>query len=116
MTDNEGLPRGQYRAVLINKGGEKSERTFTFDGPEEPRYPFPFLTVTEGRYRIDSQYPLSYLLGYDGEGNLLQTITSPPPEGPVADLTLSSEVKSMALWARDDELHCSGLTEAVSLR
>jgi hypothetical protein len=116
MTDNEILPRGQYRAVLINKGGEKSERNFTFDGPEDPRYPFPYLTVTGGRYLIESQYPQGYLLCYDGEGNLLQTITGPPAEGILADLKLSDAARSMALWARDDGLRCSSLTEAVPLR
>ncbi|MDR1059111.1 MAG: hypothetical protein LBL43_06145 [Treponema sp.] len=116
MTDDEDLPRGQYRAVLINKGGEKSERHFTFDGPEDPRHPFPYLTVTGGRYLIESQYPQGYLLCYDGEGNLLQTITGPPAEGSLADLKLSDAARSMALWARDDGLRCSSLTEAVPLR
>jgi hypothetical protein len=116
MTDNEGLPRGQYRAVLINKGGEKSERTFTFDGPLEPSYPFPFLAVTEGRYRIESQYPQGHLLCYDGEGNLLQTVTGPPAEGLLSDLKLSSSIRFMALWAQDEELRCSSLTEAIPLR
>jgi hypothetical protein len=116
MRDNEGLPRGQYRAVLINKGGEKSERTFTFDGPPEPRYPFPYLLAAEGRYRVDSRYPEGSFLCYDGEGVLLQTIPVPSAEGLLSELKLSGEAKSLALWARDGELRCSALTEAVPLR
>jgi len=55
MGAGETLPRGQYRAVLINKGGERSERIFIFDIPEDPLYPFPVLRIEDGRYRVDTR-------------------------------------------------------------
>jgi hypothetical protein len=114
MPENETLPRGRYRAVLINKGGERVERGFTFDAPEDPRYPFPFLFIEEGMYRIDSQYPVHRLICYDQQGNIVETIALSGLEGSLESLPASG--RSAALWAEDPEYHVSALTEAVSLR
>jgi len=110
------LPRGQFRAVLVNKGGEKTERRFTFDGPEESPYPFPFFTVTDGIYRIDSRYPVSHLICYDQQGKAVQTLTLTSIEGNIRDLRLAGSVRTAALWAEDPEYHISALTEAVMVR
>jgi hypothetical protein len=115
--DGEGtLPRGQYRAVLVNKGGERAERLFGFDAPEESPYPFPYLTVAGGRYRIDSFYPENRLVCYDGEGGYLTTLVLDRPEGPLADLRLPAAARSAALWADDSGFFISALTDVVSLR
>ncbi|MDR1618889.1 MAG: hypothetical protein LBS06_07580 [Treponema sp.] len=114
--DGEALPRGQYRAVLVNKGGERAERLFSFDAPEESPYPFPYLSVADGRYRIDSFYPENKLLCYDGEGGYLKTQVLDRPEGPLADLQLPAAARSAALWAADPLLSISALTDVASLR
>jgi hypothetical protein len=116
MSGDEPLPRGQYRAVLINKGGEKTERSFTFDAPEEPRYPFPFITIGGGKYRIDSQYPVNRLICYDQQGSIHQTIIVTNNEGNLSDLDISNNVRSAALWAEDPEYRTSALTEAAAIR
>jgi len=116
MTDNASLPRGQYRAVLVNKGGEKTERNFTYDGPEEPPHPFPYLSVMDGVYRVDSRYPLNRFLCYDQQGKVIHTISINDPQGNIRDLRLPNSVRSAALWAEDPEYRISALTEAVSLR
>ena len=110
------LPRGQFRAVLVNKGGEKTERRFTFDGPEEAPYPFRFFTITDGIYRIDSRYPVSHLICYDQQGKPIQTITISGIEGNIRDLRLTSSVRTAALWAEDPDFHISALTDAVMVR
>ena len=110
------LPRGQYRAVLINKGGEKTERNFTFDGPVEPLYPFPFLSISEGIYRIDSRYPENHLICYDQQGKALQFLTLTEIEGSVRDLKLPNNIRTAALWAEDPEFRISALTDATSVR
>jgi hypothetical protein len=115
MTGNESLPRGQYRAVLINKGGERSERLFSFDAPEEPRYPFPYIAVTEGRYRIDSNYPVNRFICYDEQGNMVSTLTLESVEGQVEDLDIPSNVRAVALWAEDPEYFTSALTDVAPL-
>jgi hypothetical protein len=116
MTDDTTLPRGQYRAVLINKGGESTERRFTFDAPEEPLYPFPLLTVGDGMYYVDSQYPVNHFLCYDQQGKHVQTVTLTRTEGSLRDLRTANGVRTIALWAEDQVRHVSALTEAVSIR
>jgi hypothetical protein len=116
MPGSETLPRGRYRAVLVNKGGEKTERSFTFDAPEDPRFPYPSLAISNGWYRIDSAYPVNRLICYDQEGNTVQFLAIQYHEGNVADLGLPNSVISTALWAEDPDYRCSALTEAVSVR
>ena len=45
MHDGGTLPRGQYRAVLVNRGGESTERRFTYDAPLTPPHPFPSISI-----------------------------------------------------------------------
>ncbi|MDR2631367.1 MAG: hypothetical protein LBC60_10630 [Spirochaetaceae bacterium] len=116
MMDGETLPRGQYRAVIMDKGGEKSERLFSFDAPADPRFAFPVLTVNDGRYRIESLYPENRFICYDEGGELLTVIDAPPREGTVANLNLPSNARTVALWAEDAEYLTSALTEVVPIR
>jgi hypothetical protein len=115
MVDDSPLPRGQYRAVLINKGGERTERTFSFDAPPEPRYPFPLLDITDGIYRIESDYPVHRFLCYDNQGNLVTTTLIEEAAGAVAELRLTSSIRAVVLWAEDPEYNTSALTDVVSL-
>jgi hypothetical protein len=114
MPENEILPRGRYRAVLINKGGERAERIFTFDAPEDPPYPFPVLFIEEGAYRIDSAYPGHRLICYDQQGNIVDTLAVSGFEGSLDDIPENG--RSIALWAEDPEYHVSALTEAIPVR
>jgi len=116
MYAGASLPRGQYRAVLVNKSGEQTERRFTYDGPEASPYPFPVLTIEDGNYRIDSRYPANHLLCYDQQGRLVQTVIPALNEGSVSSLRLQSGVRLLALWAEDAEFHISALTEASALQ
>ncbi|MDR2792480.1 MAG: hypothetical protein LBB61_02270 [Treponema sp.] len=112
MIDDEPLPRGLYRAVLVNKAGEEAARTIAFDPPVLPRFPFPSLAVADGTYTIESQYPVNYLLGYDEQGNYVQTVRLPTLQGTVADAKFNAKVKSAALWAEDQLYATSALTDA----
>lgn len=116
MSGDDALPRGQYRAMLINKGGERSERSLTFDAPLYSRYPYPFLSIETGQYTIDSRYPLNFLIVYDQQGSIVQTIQVNESQGTLTSLHLPNNARLLALWARDMEYHTSALTEAVSLR
>jgi hypothetical protein len=116
MNGGESLPRGQFRAVLVNKGGERSERLFSFDAPAEPRYPFPFIAVGEGRYRIDSNYPVNRFICYDEQGNIVSTLEVNTIEGRISDLDIPQEVRAVALWAEDPVYFTSALTDVAALR
>jgi hypothetical protein len=115
MVDDEPLPRGQFRAVIVDKGGEQSERVFAFDAPDEPRYPFPFLTIENGRYLVESGYPEHSFICYDAQGEYVNTMPLQILDGIITELGLPSNVKGVALWAEDDEYLVSALTNIVSL-
>ena len=116
MTGDGVLPRGQYRAVLINKGGKKTERLFTFDAPPYPPYPYPVFSIEGDKYLIDSAYPNNFFIVYDQQGNVLRTIPVTLTHGDVSDLRLPNSARLLALWAQDSEYHTSVLTEALPLR
>ncbi|MDR1985441.1 MAG: hypothetical protein LBP88_00525 [Treponema sp.] len=115
MAGEDTLPRGQYRAVLINKGGAKTERTFSFDAPAEPRYPFPRLTLHEGDYRIASRYPEHFLICYDETGSLITTLKVKTLQGSLASMELPAQVKAVSLWAWDGEYETAALTDVLAL-
>jgi hypothetical protein len=115
MTDGFSLPRGQYRAVLVNRGGESTERSFTYDGPEISPYPFPTLSVEDGYYTVVSEYPVNHFICHDQQGKVVQTLPFIDKSGAVWVLNVQSTVRTIALWAEDPEYHLSAITEAVSI-
>ncbi|MDR2923134.1 MAG: hypothetical protein LBU85_07325 [Treponema sp.] len=114
--EDETLPRGQYRAVLVNKGGEKSERNFSFDAPEEPRFPFPVLEINDGRYTVSSQYPSNRLVCYDDQGNYVYTANLPGLNGQLSELDIPSNARTAALWAEDAQYFTSAFTYVAPIR
>jgi len=107
------LPRGVFRAVLVNKGGERAERNFTFDGTV--RFPFPELEIKGGVYTVNSQWTVNKLVCYDSSGNYSGTVQLSALSGNVSQLNLPSNARSAALWADDDLNFCSAFTNAVPL-
>jgi hypothetical protein len=116
LTGSESLPRGQYRAVLVNKGGEKSERDFSFDAPENPRFAFPTLIISGQVYVVDSSYPVNHLVCYDEQGNYIHTVRLAGNSGSIDDLGIPSQARTVALWAEDPQYFTSAFTYVESLR
>ena len=105
------LPRGVFRVVLINKGGESTEKNFTFDG--NVRYSFPEIEIEGGLYTVVSAWPVNRLVGYDRSGNYVMTVVLNTLSGSVSELRLTQSVRSVSLWAEDEENYCSAFTNAV---
>jgi hypothetical protein len=116
MPDGESLPRGQFRAVLVDKGGEQSERLFAFDAPSEARYPFPYLYIEGDNYRIESEYPEHYFVCYDNQGEYLQTVKIEYTTGYLPNSGIPEETAAIALWDEDGEYYTSALSNVVALR
>jgi len=110
---DDSLPRGLYRAVLVNKGGESAERTFTFDSVI--RHHFPELEIRGGEYMIRSSWPVNRLVCYDRTGNYLTTVELLSHTGSVSDLNLPSDAGTAALWAEDKDNSTSAFTNVVSV-
>jgi len=116
IEDGESLPRGQFRAVLVNKGGGKTERNFTFDAPEDPRFPFPTLEIKGGRYTVESAYPTNRLVCYDEKGNHVYSANLTNLSGSIQDLGIPSQARTAALWAEDAQYFTSAFTYVSSVR
>jgi len=112
-SNERSLPRGVFRAVLVNKGGVSSERTFTYDG--SVRFPFPEIEISNGMYNINSRWPVNRLVCYDSPGDFVQTITLQSLTGNIAELRLPSSVRTVALWAEDEANFCSAFTLVVPI-
>jgi hypothetical protein len=113
MEDGSELPRGQFRAVLIDKGGEKTEKLITFDAPGTAT--FPNITITGNQYRIVSEFPQNNIIAYDNTGNYLLTVQARVTDGDITTLGLPSQAKSVCLWAYDPERSVSAFTDIVPL-
>jgi hypothetical protein len=114
MNDRSPLPRGQFRAVLVDKGGRRSERLISFDAPV-PGGDFPALEISGERYRITSRYPRQNLVLYDNQGNYLSTVAASALEGSLVSLDLPSRAETAALWAHDPSRSVSAFTDVVPL-
>jgi hypothetical protein len=114
--EDETLPRGQYRAVLVNKGGESSERNFSFDAPEEARFPFPAIEIAEGRYTVNSAYPENRLVCYDEQGSFVSIVSLSSLSGSLVEAGVPSHTKTAALWADDPLYFTSAFTDAAAIR
>jgi len=114
--EDESLPRGQFRAVLVTKGGEKSERNFSFDAPEAPRFPFPVLQISQGRYTVSSAYPENRLVCYDEQGNHIYSVNLMELNGMLSDLKIPPQARTAALWAEDAQYYTSAITYVSALR
>jgi len=112
---DDPLPRGQFRAVLVNKGGERSERNFSFDAPEEPRFSFPTLQISDGQFTVNSTYPSNRLVCYDERGGFSSIVNLETLSGSVSDLNLPGNIRSVALWAEDTQFFTSAFTNVVSV-
>ena len=116
IQEGESLPRGKFRAVLINKGGEKTEKYFSFDGPEDPRFPFPTLEISNGRYAVNSAYPNNYLIFYNERGEILNSVKLTSLENSLSIVNFQQGARSASLWAEDPEHFTSVLTNAASIQ
>jgi hypothetical protein len=115
MEDGLPVPRGQFRAVLVDKGGNRTERLYAFDTPPELYKRFPSLIIENDKYIINSEYPEQNLIIFDNEGNYLSTVIPPSLQGEVSALGLPSRAESLALWTKDSARAVSAFTDIVAL-
>lgn len=116
MNDGVPFPRGVYRAVLVDKGGERAERTVSFSPPAEPARRYPSFSAAKGRYRVVSEYPKNSVVAYDASGAIARTVALKNKEGALSELDLGPAVQSLAVWAEDEESRTAALTDPLSLK
>lgn len=109
------LPRGRYRIILRDKGGEQVERSVGLDAPLTPVYPFPQLILERGSYRIVSNYPKNDLVVYDQDLRLIRTVPLSHAQGALRDLGIPGSARAVALWAEDPDRGIAALTSIQEL-
>jgi hypothetical protein len=72
---DEGLmPRGRYRAVVVDKAGERDERIFNLSAPVTADYALPVLRRTGSQLTLESPYQVNTLFFLDPAGNPVKTV------------------------------------------
>ncbi len=116
MPGGKPFPRGTYRAVLMDKGGSRSERPVFLNAPRELRHPFPSFSISSGKFVAVSSWQRNSLVSYDASGAILGVENLRAKEGMLAELKLAANVVSVALLAEDDENFVTALTTPVKIR
>jgi hypothetical protein len=73
------IPRGAYRVVLVDKAGERAERTFLLNAPETSIYAVPALRLAGTDIVLDSAYSINTAFFFDSGGNVV--LTAPLSQG-----------------------------------
>jgi hypothetical protein len=116
MPEGMRFPRGTYRIVLVDKGGERNERTVAFEAPIVSERPFPTLSIEDGSYIVTSNYPKNLLVTYGASGAILRSLELTARSGKIADLSLGPNVHSIALWAEDEGSSVAAFTQSVTIK
>ncbi|OHD28124.1 MAG: hypothetical protein A2Y38_09555 [Spirochaetes bacterium GWB1_59_5] len=67
------MPRGQYRVILVDKAGERTERAISLNAPETSLYKVPALSVSGMNVVLDSDYSVNTVFFFDSGGNVVLT-------------------------------------------
>ncbi len=67
------IPRGRYRALLVDKAGERVERTITVSAPETDDYSLPAIELDAENLTLRSPYTINTVLFLDAGGNVVLT-------------------------------------------
>jgi len=68
------LPRGDYRAVLIDLAGERTERAITLSAPETSAYKLPVVHLKGNSIELESSYTVNTAFFFDSGGNVVLTV------------------------------------------
>lgn len=112
----EKFPGGGFRAVLLDKGGERNEKIIGFSADAVTRHPFPKFSVANDNYKAESEYPENSLFLYNEAGTLRGTIKLNSKTGTVSSLNVPADTFSVELWAVDREYSVQAVTKRTSIK
>lgn len=116
MVNDEPFPRGAYRILLEDKGGERTERIISFDAPEKAEFAFPSFTLSEGNYRLNSSYPSNTLVLYDSQGAMIRTVRLETKTGTLRSLDLPRAAQGASLFSEDPDTMVCAFTGMIPLQ
>ncbi|MFH2113348.1 MAG: hypothetical protein ABIJ86_02425, partial [Spirochaetota bacterium] len=68
------MPRGRYRAVVVDKAGERDERIFNLSAPVSKDYALPAIRLVGNQLTLDSPYQVNNLFFLDPADNPVKTV------------------------------------------
>lgn len=74
VPSGRAMPRGAYRAVLVDKAGERDERSFSLSAPETSAYDLPTVSLAGTRVSVSSPYPTNTAFFLDSGDNVVRTV------------------------------------------
>ena len=72
--DDGLMPRGRYRAVVVDKAGERDERVFNLSAPVTLTYALPVLGLAGNQLTLNSPYQVNTLFFLDPADNPVKTV------------------------------------------
>jgi len=73
------LPRGTYRMLVVDKAGERAERTFTVNAPDTSLYKLPSVSVSGTDSAVcSSSYKTNTVFFFDAGNNVVKTVAVTP--------------------------------------
>ncbi|MDX9958878.1 MAG: hypothetical protein RBT68_10605 [Spirochaetia bacterium] len=72
--DNNLMPRGRYRAVVVDKAGERDELNFNLNAPVTKDYALPVIRLAGSQLTLDSPYQMNTLFFLDPADNPVKTV------------------------------------------
>lgn len=105
--DYKALPRGQYRIIVTNLGGQRAESLFEL-GVRTSTLPIPQLKPGTGTVTLVSAWPENYLLAYDAAGNLVtakELAQGTYEPGKLFKAPVLGKISSFAAYGYDSKQH-----------
>jgi hypothetical protein len=98
---DEGLmPRGKYRAVVVDKAGERDEWIFSLSAPATKDYSLPAIRLLGSQLTLDSPYQVNTLFFLDPADNPIKTVGLNPGTSSLDDLWGGSSWRTAASTIR----------------
>lgn len=100
------LPRGQYRLLLVDQAGHRSERSFSLSAAPRTDYSFAQVTLTaDNSIELSSPYELNTLFFIDAGNNIIRTVELAPGKHLLdqvwGDATWRSRAVYVAIYSLD---------------
>lgn len=96
LDDGSPLPRGRYRLVLVDAGGDRTERSFVVDTPETAGISLPRAVLLGDSLAISSPWPDVAVAFLDGSGALVKMAQAKPGANDLNSLFGSPEWRERA--------------------
>jgi len=114
----EGLPRGLYRCIAIDIAGERTEKAFQVSGAFPDRVA-PSTSFSGSRLSINSSWPETLALAFDGTGALIASPAA-PAKSSLLESALGSDIAGRAAeigaYGYDPALRMGAFSKRTKLR